>query len=51
LGEFIKNPKSLSLSVKSKGAPLAFSSMNVGNPAGLLQLLTITASANGAAPR
>ncbi len=51
VGEFIKNPKSLNLSVKAKGAPLAFSSINMGNPMGLLQLVTITASANGAAPR
>lgn len=51
LGAFIRDPKSLTVGIRAKGAPIPFASMMGGNPMGLLQLVAITASANGEKPR
>ena len=52
LGTFIRDPKSLTIGVRAKGAPIPFASMmSAGNPMSLLQLVAISASANGEAPR
>ncbi len=51
LGTFVRDPKSLTLGIRAKAAPIPFTSMMAGNPMGLLQLVSISASANGERPR
>ena len=51
LGAFIREPKSLSVTVKAKDGALKFTDLDFDQPMSILQELDITAAANGIAKR